>query len=246
MCTVSWRLDADGYEVLFNRDELRTRSEGLAPLLQHATGIDFLAPIDPDGGGTWITANQAGITLCLVNGYRDSTAPSQVDWRSRGRLMTDLAGIEHRSQVGPALRQQVEDHPYRSLRLLAFGAGTSPRGWRWNGRSGGQVEEFDPIPPVTSSSLDAEGAARLRSELFAAVPVPPTSDDLLALHRQHADGPSALTPCMHRQDARTVSLTRVRVGIESVRMEYAPGPPCRTALGEPLTVERIARVPFSG
>ena len=242
MCTVSWRLDADGYEVLFNRDELRTRSQGLPPLRQQAADNTFLAPVDPDGGGTWVTANQAGITLCLVNGYRDSTPPSDIDWRSRGRLMTDLGGIEDLSGVGPALHRQVGEHAYRSFRLLAFAAGADPRGWRWSGISGGQVDEFDPLPPITSSSLDAEGAARLRSKLFSALPTPPTSADLLALHQHHPDGPSALTPCMHRQGARTVSLTRVQVSVESVTMEYAPGPPCTTPLGEPLTVERIGRV----
>ena len=58
MCTVSWRLDADGYELLFNRDELRTRAEGLSPSRHEAANTGFVAPIDPDGGGTWIAANQ--------------------------------------------------------------------------------------------------------------------------------------------------------------------------------------------
>ncbi len=240
MCTVSWRLDADGYEVLFNRDELRTRTEGLPPRRQRVADVGFLAPIDPDGKGTWIAVNQAGVTLCLVNGYQDSRLQPEVDLRSRGRVITDLAGVGDLAQLDTALRQQVVEYTYRSFRLLAFAPATAPRGWRWSGNDSGGLEEFQPVAPVTSSSLDAEGAARLRSELFATLPTRPGSEALLELHRQHAGGPITLTPCMHRREARTVSLTRVLVGVESVAMEYAPGPPCRTALAEPLTVERIA------
>jgi hypothetical protein len=43
---------------------------------------------------------------------------------------------------------------------------------------------------------------------------------------------------MHREDARTVSLTEVRVDAMTVRMTYADGPPCRTKPGAELVLPR--------
>ncbi|PWT90672.1 MAG: hypothetical protein C5B56_05030, partial [Proteobacteria bacterium] len=68
MCTVSWVHQPDGYHLLCNRDEKRTRGVASGPRLQRCGGVNYLAPMDPDFGGTWIATNEFGISLCLLNG----------------------------------------------------------------------------------------------------------------------------------------------------------------------------------
>ena len=75
MCTVSWVHQPGGYHLLSNRDEKRTRGTASAPALVERGGVRFIAPIDADFGGTWIAANEFGISLCLLNGD-PGTAPS--------------------------------------------------------------------------------------------------------------------------------------------------------------------------
>lgn len=245
MCTVSWRIDADGYEVLFNRDELRTREVALPPRPQHTRSadagrdVDFLAPIDPQGGGTWILVNSLGLTLCLTNGYRRPDDEEKTDWRSRGLLVRDLAACSEEDEVAAGVAGQVERHAFRSFQLLAFRAGRSPHGWRWDGGRESTLGHFEPTPPLSSSSFDPTGAETVRRQLFATLASQPTSAELLALHRAHDGGASALTPCMHRPEAHTVSLTRVVVDAATVSVAYAPGPPCRTQVEPALTLDRV-------
>ena len=57
MCTLTWWRDGSGsgtYEVFFNRDEKKTRSVAEPPKIISDYGLEFVAPIDPDGGGTHV------------------------------------------------------------------------------------------------------------------------------------------------------------------------------------------------
>ena len=91
MCTLSWLPDraGQGYALWFNRDELHTRAPELAPReLRTADGIAWLAPTDPDSGGTWLAVNQFGVTAALLNDYDTGwTPPSGRARESRGRLV---------------------------------------------------------------------------------------------------------------------------------------------------------------
>ena len=242
MCTLSWRTLPQGYEVYFNRDELRTRPRALFPTVRasdDACGNDrvrYLAPTDPSGGGTWILVNQAGLTLCLLNGYLEPAADGLNDFRSRGLLVADLAGCRNQDEVGACTARLVAAAPYRSFNLVAFRPDIEPRAWGWSGADG-QLGLLEVKAPMSSSSLDPDAALRLRRNLRGSQPEPDTEEALLALHRAHEGGPRELAPCMHRADARTVSLTRVRVTAETASMEYAPGPPCRTPLNTPVLLE---------
>ncbi|MEM6455145.1 MAG: NRDE family protein, partial [Acidobacteriota bacterium] len=96
MCTATWRAADGGYRLLFNRDERRTRGRAHPPARHRAArdGTPYLAPTDPDGGGTWLLANAFGVTICLLNGYRldhDAGPAPAGGWRSRGLLVSDLA-----------------------------------------------------------------------------------------------------------------------------------------------------------
>jgi hypothetical protein len=63
MCTVTWELDGDAYRLYCNRDEKFTRATAEPPTayVSAQTGLRFLSPRDPDGGGTWLTVNELGM-----------------------------------------------------------------------------------------------------------------------------------------------------------------------------------------
>ncbi len=248
MCTLTWRQEKWGYEVYFNRDELRLRPLAIAPSLQTSetqsrsmnapqqTAARFLAPTDPAGGGTWIAANQFGLTLCLLNGYleKPESEPTSLP-RSRGLLVRNLAGFRRVDQIETRLVELLSKSGYSSFHLVALSPDQSPLGWSWDGE---KLASRPVSQPVVSSSRDQVGAEATRRSLYELMVTSSDPEQLLAFQRSHGGGqPSARTPCMHREHAHTVSLTRVRVSQHHVTMEYAAGPPCRTALGAPLVLD---------
>ena len=54
MCTLSWIPGQDGYALCFNRDERRTRAAASPPGLLAREGVQFIAPLDGEAGGTWV------------------------------------------------------------------------------------------------------------------------------------------------------------------------------------------------
>src|SRR5438132_36416 len=90
MCTVSWLHFSDGYLLICNRDERRTRKPASGPQQRSLRGVSFIAPIDGDHGGSWIGVNEFGLTLCLLNRYGDERARVNSSYISRGLLLTDL------------------------------------------------------------------------------------------------------------------------------------------------------------
>jgi hypothetical protein len=254
MCTVSWIFQADGYELFCNRDETRARARALPPR-RHERGSSapsggigggssaYLAPEDGDAGGTWIAVNELGLALCLLNRFPD---PGGGPYPSRGLLVRELAGRAGAEEVAAELARRAGAGAlrYRPFRLLTLAPGVAPAVAVWDGRrleSGAQAA----TPPLSSSSFDPEGIGEVRRRLWAeTLPASPSSAQLLAFHRSHLPSRGPLSPCTHRDDARTVSLTWVRVRRAAVEMSYADGPPCRAELSRPLTLMRqVSRNP---
>src|SRR5690242_15248032 len=93
MCTVSWLYDGDGYQLLCNRDERRSRSRATGPRVHQRNGVRYVAPLDGNFGGTWILTNELGVSLCLLNGANvggGDIYPRFDSRRSRGLLLVDL------------------------------------------------------------------------------------------------------------------------------------------------------------
>src|SRR4051794_32693602 len=86
MCTASWISEPDGFHLLFNRDEKRSRKPALPPRLGANGGVQFIAPVDGDAGGSWIAVNEFGVVVCLLNGSNPSISRPL---RSRGALVLD-------------------------------------------------------------------------------------------------------------------------------------------------------------
>ncbi len=230
MCTVSWIHDGAGYELFCNRDEKRSRAAAIAPRLACRDGVRYAAPVDGDFGGTWISVNEFGVTLCLLNGPGHRT-----DARvSRGLLVAGLLTAASLAEV--ERRVDGADLPaFLPFTLAVLERGGPPAVLVWDGKA--VVRSSEPPMPLVSSSFDREGVEQSRRKEFRhKVDAAGKLDAgvLSGFHESHGLGPSAYSPCMHRADAATVSFTRVRVTAGEATMLYTPAAPCRR-----LTTEKV-------
>jgi len=243
MCTATWAVTPSGYDLLFNRDEQRTRVRAEPPTVRTAAdGTRFLAPLDPQGGGSWIAASDHGLTLCLLNSSEPdrtvgldagpgSRLPEPEAPLSRGRLPFILADC--RSPADVAFRLENQDLTrYRPFLLLALACGRGgPSAWHWNGTRLGH--RLAPAAPITTTSHDVREVTRIRREAFArlrrGLPAgsDPDVDVLFAYHTSENRERPGAGVAMRRDDARTVSLTHVRISLDTglATMRYFDGHP---------------------
>ena len=241
MCTVSWVHRPGGYHLLANRDEKRTRGSALSPAIRECGGVRYVAPIDADFGGTWIAANEFGVSVCLLNG--DAVAPHSCTAppRSRGLLLRELAWETTGADCLLSLRQ-FDLGRYAPFVLLILEPDQPAILAEWN-RERLIVDPAVAQMPLTSSSLDSPGVRRHRLKEFArrtggAERVDPAL--LYEFHASHAPGRGAYSPCMHREDAETVSFSWVVVTCDEVRFLYSPSAPCQCGPCEQKLLARAA------
>jgi hypothetical protein len=239
---MTWLGRDGGYDVLFNRDERRTRQPAAPPRIHDIRGVRYIAPADGDFGGSWIGANSLGLTLCLLNGYRagDVLEPLDGEPISRGLLLTSLMDCEDASQIEDRLAALPLSR-YCSFLLAVF---QPLRPWRlatWSGQDMSVTDLVDTRQPLISSSFDTEAVCRQRRRLFREIgdSTPDGVERLMAYHRSHRPERGPNSPCMHRPDAATVSFSHVQVDAREVRFDYAPRAPCRgLPSGEPVVLPR--------
>jgi hypothetical protein len=239
MCTLSWIVEPDGYAVFFNRDERRSRQPAEPPRIESDGGVRFVAPRDGEAGGTWVFVNERGVAACLLNLFRDHPFPPGHPPISRGLLVLSLAGSPSVAAAEEALAR-ADLARYQPFTLAAFGVGEAPRALRWNGES---IEAF-PLDaaalPLTSSGRDADGVARSRRGTLARLAAQHpglTCAALDAFHRSHHPDRGPYSPCMHRDEAATVSLTTLTVQGSAIQLSYQPGAPCE---GQPVVAVHLA------
>jgi len=230
VCTLTWLHEAGGYQIFFNRDERRERKPAEPPATRRQGSTRFVAPIDGDFGGCWIAVNEHGLSLALLNGYADGDlAEPPAGFTSRGLLVTSLIDSRSLDQLGRTIRARPLQR-FRSFQLLALtpGGGSYLADWR-----GGELRERRALVPpllLSSSSYRREEVLRSRAEQFerlARVGSEARAELHLAFHESHLPERGPRSPCMHRDDARTVSLSWIRVDGAVVCMRYAPHSPCR-------------------
>jgi hypothetical protein len=230
VCTLTWARTTDGYELFFNRDELKTRRPALPPEVRSTAGVRWLAAIDADAGGTWLGVNEHGLSVGLLNGWRgrDRAHP---DATSRGLLVTALLGATSTAEVARRLAAR-ELGEFRSFTLVALAPGAGPvLRATWDGERLEREGLDDDCQPISSSSRDPEGARRSRRAVWSrlAADGPPAPSALRAFHASHDPEPGAWSPCMHREDASTVAFTHVSVSAERVSLDFRAGPACGEA-----------------
>ena len=245
MCTVSWLSRPDGYEVFFNRDEQPSRPAG-GPRRAVAGEVAYLAPVDLEAGGTWIAVNQFGVTVCLTNQYPDR-APPPADRISRGLLLAALVDAESLDRVAGRVRDLALER-YRPFAVAAFEPDADPMVLRWDGRRLATDRPHSAGMVLTSSGATPPDLESTRAGIFAAaLEAGVTAAALAAVHRSHLPARGALSVCMHRPEASTVSHSHIVVahGSRGISFSHAPGAPCETALGDPLTMPRVERTASS-
>lgn len=234
MCTVSWIHQPGGYQILCNRDEKLTRLPARAPGIETCHGVRFVAPRDGDFGGAWMSVNEFGVSLCLLNGVGSASAGA----RSRGTIVLHVAA----AQSAPAAIDQVAESRlgcFAPFQLLAL----DPQGrsclLTWNGSNVHVIEDATALMPLTSSSFDTtqvcarRRASFRRKQCCSAV----TAELLFEFHCSHDGCPDAYSVCMHRDDAATVSFSWVTVRETEASYLYSPAAPCKWAAGEVVKLE---------
>lgn len=240
MCTVAVLPDDGGYLLGHNRDESVLRSRAIPPAVRDAHGSAFLAPLDPDGGGTWLAVNDHGVCVCLLNAAEGAPRRFAAVPPSRGLIALGLADASsiveiERRLTGDARRLDGT----RAFHLVAVETGADSGGvdivrFRWDGAK----LETDRLaaPALFVSNLrhqDEAETERVKSwRRFLEATPEPDRGRLAGWLSNHDPHKSSLSACMHRAEARTVSRTVVRVTITSIALDYTDGSPCNPAAPE--------------
>jgi hypothetical protein len=245
VCTVTWVQQPGGYHLLSNRDEKLTRGRAFAPAITECGGVRYIAPIDADFGGTWLAANEFGISVCLLNGDAGTPDTSSTRRRSRGLLLRELAWASTGADCLLSLRQ-LDLGPYAPFSLLILESDRPAIVAEWN-RDRLNVDTAAAQRPLTSSSFDSRGVRRFRLSEFARRAGSAARVDPALLYEFHAShgtpvdaNADAYSPCMHREDAETVSFSWVVVTRDEVRFLYSPSAPCRRGPCEQTLLTRAA------
>ena len=239
MCTVSWIHSRGGYQLLCNRDEKLARQAALAPRAVESGGVRYIAPVDGDRGGTWLSANARGVTVCLLNGWAGARRGTE----SRGLVVTRLAGAN--SALEAVERAAALDlRLYSPFTLVALEPDQPAMVLGWDGIRCRTRSDGDSLAPLVSSSVDPEGVRIRRLAEFRdrARRGPLNGSSLFEFHRSHGSRArgDAYSACMHRDDAETVSFSWVTVSPRAVEFFYTPAAPCRWAPGVTERLERRA------
>ena len=248
MCTLSWCILPTQYVLFFNRDEQRTRQQAVSPQVFNENGINIIRPHDPDGGGTWISTNERGLSLCLLNYYQGEIPPGKLT--SRGLLVKSLSKLRTLAEIDEVLSRETLNN-YAPFSLVVFDFESlcgsskhrhSPQLRIWTGDS---LQKTDCPLPFTSSSVKFEEvkAKRVRrfnediGESFVlsgdedGVQIEHVHHLLQAYHTGHDGTPGYQSVCLHRDDATSVSLSQIDVCAEKVLFQYYDGSPC-TLIGQ--------------
>ncbi|NRA31434.1 MAG: NRDE family protein [Parvularculaceae bacterium] len=202
-----------------NRDERRTRSEGLPP--EHWQDTDILAPRDPDAGGTWIGVRRDGTWACLLNGYLSGVAQHDIkEPQTRGRLIPAvLASTKPQQELGAM------DLSRTNAFRLWLGTNDGITDFFWDGKTLSQQQPVvcDNYTFVTSSSVQQDAVKELRADVF--------SSWVLAGAQHQKNGlPTLLTDAaglgpsdaiaMGREHSHTKSCTQITTGNGESHMQH--------------------------
>ena len=216
MCTLTYLLHDDGYELFFNRDEQRARSLAISPQINAQKNAIY--PIDPQGRGTWIAVSKKGLSLALLNNYQAPLKQSK-NMISRGQLILSLLDLE--GDIVEYL-QRIDLGCYQPFQLCVFPEGLSlankkVMSVKWDGN---RLFCTDTNLPITSSSVDFPEVLNKRTAQF--IRLVDKHGPSVGQHKNYhlstdVNGKSSVN--MSREDAQTVSISHVSVG-DNTRFHY--------------------------
>lgn len=224
MCTVTVIARPGGFRLVTNRDELRTRGMASAPEVARLDGVRVVLPRDPDGGGSWVGANESGLALTVLNRFVE---PVEKRPKSRGQLL--LLGLQGstRAEALRRVRAKVSEDYAPFEMLFCDVAGVSSLVW-----TGDAVKLSDALtwPLMRCSSGLGDAVVRpYRQQAFGAWRDDPTPAAQDQFHRGHDPAFAAESVSMSRPEASTVSTTWLEVegrGSDArISMRYQAGAP---------------------
>jgi hypothetical protein len=206
-----------------NRDEQLKRAPAIPPQWYEKGPYALAMPVDPAGSGTWVSADNRGNAVCLLNGGFERYTPSPPYKHSRGLVVTgyfEYGGFD----------QFVKEYDFNGLEpfTLVVTEGARLYELRWDGQKI-FTEPKDPELPHIWSSVTLYGPAlrQIRSDLFYAwlqehkETLREKPERILDFHRFKGKGDASKDIEIEREGKlKTVSITAVRFGRQSVEMLY--------------------------
>jgi len=234
MCTLAWGKEDNSLWICFNRDELRKRQPAEPPAIHRGAGPATVYARDPQGGGTWFAASEAGFAVALLNHY-PAEAPVQAPTRSRGQLVIDLAEAASEARAHEILLG-ADLAPYAPFCLFLLSMeGTGAFAW-----DGDQLQPLACERPFwTTSSYKPEEVLAWRTGWWLAR----IEDRELKLAeasrlmRQAWPGKPAYGLTMDRMEARTLSQIELRIAPQGLTFVYRQREAEGTGYGKPVSIQ---------
>lgn len=203
MCTVSWWRENSTLRVTFNRDEQRDRAAAEPPRKRG----DVIAPLDPEGGGTWIALDTHGTVHCLLNLVTATKTASPSRRQSRGLL--PFLSAEHADRP---LNDWLDPADWDGFHLLRIPVTGPLELCTWDGTALHEAYISTNPGMLTTSSRNPEQVLAHRQRLFQKTVVRPgvSGERLDRFHLTPDPELPASSPMMEREDARTLSVSRIR------------------------------------
>lgn len=217
MCTASWSIGKSGYSFIFSRDELRTRIQALPPRLCKKNGVDYLSPLDPQGGGSWIIANEFGLIVCLLNNYAASKEIDLKNAQTRGAIPISLSNFRSIAECLEYIKES-DLAVFPPFHLCCFERSGKGLLLSWDGHVLGE-RDLAENEMITSSSFMSETVQKYRGDLFRNMSTA-NEDDLFKFHTHGDHVDPAFNPVMSRSDARTQSMCILNVHGTQLSFRY--------------------------
>ncbi len=219
MCTLTFSPQGSQRHIFFNRDELTLRERALPPAVHRGENGNYIMPVDPPGGGSWMGLHENGFFVCLINHYPDDRIIIDTALRSRGLLIRDL--LERGDfPAGDYLDSQISTAEYAPFYLAAFDFRQSEI-WEFDGTALSTADSPEGI--LTSSSFQHGRISGIRRKLFKGV----NRSDPAALRKfqltQNKEHPEEGV-LMMRNDASTVSVSHITIDKTELCLLYAEPP----------------------
>lgn len=213
MCSVSWKLESDGYQLGFNRDEKWHRPLSGDPSLEKHHPIAGACARDGGGGGTWLFTNEHGITLAVMNAYPGGAIPPPGK-SSRGLIPFLAANHASVAVLERALLAHAwVDHAPCDIVMFAP---MEMRHYGWDG----VVLRAHPTPTqpfLTASSVNCEVVRRARLARYCLI----SSQPIRAILDDEVAEEPAYAIHVKREDGGTVSRTFVTVTSTEIHFSVA-------------------------
>jgi len=189
----------------------------------------------------WTGANSFGVTYALLNWYSRPVSGIK-EPISRGKLVESVAWLGAEKEVQDHVAGQ-ELKRFRPFRLVGvFGAEKKVSEWSWDGLELGVLEHSWESRHWASSGFDEAGAQQARRKVFDSLSDSQVSNGsqwLRSFHRSHLPVKGAMSICMHRSEAATVSYTEFVVERDLVTVNYFDGPLCEVESNAVVEIQLV-------